>query len=148
MNRYPLWKNLLVFGILLVSTIVALPNAFPIDPSLQISRTDGVAVDEATLAQVRSTLTEAGVAFLSAEIEENSALVRLEANDAQEGAQARLTEALGPNHVVALALAPRTPGWLDALGLEPMLLGLDLRGGVHFVFQVSLDRAVEQYLET
>lgn len=148
MNRYPLWKNLLVFGILLVSTIVALPNAFPIDPSLQISRTDGVAVGEATLAQVRSTLTEAGIAFLSAEIDENAALVRLEANDAQEGAQARLTEALGPNHVVALALAPRTPGWLDALGLEPMLLGLDLRGGVHFVFQVSLDRAVEQYLET
>ncbi|HJR68691.1 MAG TPA: protein translocase subunit SecD [Gammaproteobacteria bacterium] len=147
MNRYPLWKNLLVFGILIVSTIVALPNAFPIDPSLQISTTDGTAVDEATLAQIRSALTEGGVTFLSAEIEENSALVRLEATDAQEGAQARLTEAL-PNHVIALALAPRTPGWLDALGLEPMLLGLDLRGGVHFLYQVSLGEAVQQYLET
>jgi len=148
MNRYPPWKNLLVFGILLVSTIVALPNAFPVDPSLQISRTDGVAVDETTLTQVRTTLTEAGVTFLSAEIEGNSAVVRLEEADAQEGAQARLTEALGQNHVIALALAPRTPGWLDALGLEPMLLGLDLRGGVHFLYQVALDQAVEQYLET
>jgi preprotein translocase subunit SecD len=147
MNRYPLWKNLLVFGILFVSTIVALPNAFPIDPSIQISREDGAAVDEATLGQIRDTLTEAGVTFLSVEIEENSALVRLEAPDAQEGAQARLTQAL-PNHVVALALAPRTPGWLDALGLEPMLLGLDLRGGVHFLYEVSLDEAVQQYLGT
>jgi preprotein translocase subunit SecD len=148
MNRYPPWKNLLVFGILLVSTIVALPNAFPVDPSLQISRTDGVAVDETALAQIRSTLTEAGVTFLSAEIEENSAVVRLEVADAQEGAQTRLTEVLGQNHVVALALAPRTPAWLDALGLEPMLLGLDLRGGVHFLYQVALDQAVQQYLET
>jgi preprotein translocase subunit SecD len=147
MNRYPLWKNLLVFGILFVSTIVALPNAFPIDPSIQISREDGAVVDEATLGQIRDTLTEAGVTFLSVEIEENSAIVRLEAPDAQEGAQARLTQAL-PNHVVALALAPRTPAWLDALGLEPMLLGLDLRGGVHFLYEVSLDEAVEQYLET
>ncbi len=147
MNRYPLWKNLLVFGILFVSTIVALPNAFPIDASLQISRTDGAAVDDATLAQIRSTLTEGGVTFLSAEIEENSGLVRLASADAQEGAQALLTEAL-PNHVIALALAPRTPGWLDALGLEPMLLGLDLRGGVHFLYEVDLDAAVQQYLET
>jgi preprotein translocase subunit SecD len=147
MNRYPLWKNLLVFGILFVSTIVALPNAFPIDPSIQISREDGAVVDEATLGQIRNTLTEAGVAFLSVEIEESSALVRLGAPDAQEGAQARLTQAL-PNHVVALALAPRTPGWLDALGLEPMLLGLDLRGGVHFLYEVSLDEAVQQYLQT
>jgi preprotein translocase subunit SecD len=74
-------------------------------------------------------------------------LVRLPAADAQEGAQARLTEAL-PNHVIALALAPRTPGWLNMLGLEPMLLGLDLRGGVHFLYHVELDLAVQQYLET
>jgi preprotein translocase subunit SecD len=147
MNRYPLWKNLLVFGILLVSTIVALPNAFPIDPSIQISREDGAVVEEATLAQIRNTLTEAGVTFLSAEVEGNSAIVRLQVADAQEVAQARLAAAL-PNHVVALALAPRTPGWLDALGLEPMLLGLDLRGGVHFVYEVDLDAAVQQYLET
>jgi preprotein translocase subunit SecD len=147
MNRYPLWKNLLVFGILLVSTIVALPNAFPIDPSIQISREDGAVVEEATLAQIRNTLAEAGVTFLSAEVEGNSAIVRLQVADAQEVAQARLAAAL-PNHVVALALAPRTPGWLDALGLEPMLLGLDLRGGVHFVYEVDLDAAVQQYLET
>jgi preprotein translocase subunit SecD len=147
MNRYPPWKNWLVFGILLVATIVALPNAFPVDYSLQISRTDGSAVDEATLTRVRDTLTAAGVTFLSAEIEQASALVRLASAEAQEPAQIRLSAAL-PDHVVALALAPRTPAWLDALGLEPMLLGLDLRGGVHFLYQVDLDAAAQQYLET
>jgi preprotein translocase subunit SecD len=148
MNRYPLWKNLLVFGILLVATIVALPNAFPIDPAVQISHTDGaVVVDEATLTQVRDTLAEAGVTPLSAEIVENSILVRLDSPNAQEPAQTRLTAAM-PNHVVALALSPRTPGWLKALGLEPMLLGLDLRGGVHFLYEVDLDAAVQQYLES
>ena len=147
MNRYPLWKNLLVFGILVVATIVALPNAFPVDYSLQISRTDGAAVDEATLTRIRDSLTEGSIAFLSAEIEDNSALVRLPSNETQVPAQTRLTEEL-PDHVVALALAPRTPRWLDALFLKPMLLGLDLRGGVHFLFQVSLDTVVAQYLET
>jgi preprotein translocase subunit SecD len=147
MNRYPLWKNVLVFGVLLVATIVALPNAFPIDPALQISHTDGaVVVDEATRTQVSDTLTEAGITPVSVEIVENSILARLASPDGQEAAQARLTEAM-PNHVVALALAPRTPAWLTALGLEPMLLGLDLRGGVHFLYEVDLDAAVRQYLE-
>jgi preprotein translocase subunit SecD len=147
MNRYPLWKNLLVFGILLVATIVALPNFFGDDEAVQISRTDGVAVDEAVLTQVRSTLTEAGIPFLSAELEGLSALVRVETPEQQEMARNTLGEAF-PNHVVALTLSPRTPGVLKALGLEPMLLGLDLRGGVHFLYQVDLETAVQQFLTT
>jgi preprotein translocase subunit SecD len=147
MNRYPLWKNLLVFGVIVVSTIVALPNFFGDDEAVQISRTDGVAMDASALDQVRTTLMERGVEYLSAELEGMSALVRLEMPAQQEAARDVLTEAY-PNYVVALSLAPRTPGWLRALGLEPMLLGLDLRGGVHFLYQVELDLAVSQYLET
>ena len=147
MNRYPLWKNLLVFGVIVLSTIIALPNFFGDDEAVQISRTDGVAIDAPALEQMRMALMEAGVPYLSAEIEGVSALVRLESTQLQENARDVLTEAM-PNNVVALTLSPRTPGWLKALGLEPMLLGLDLRGGVHFLYEVDLDQAVGQYLET
>ena len=147
MNRYPLWKNLLVFGVIVVSTIVALPNFFGDDEAVQVSRTDGVAIDAPALEQVRMALTEAGVTFMSAEIEGVSALVRLEDTQLQERARDVLAQAM-PNSVVALTLSPRTPGWLKALGLEPMLLGLDLRGGVHFLYQVDLNTAVGQFLTT
>jgi len=147
MNHYPLWKNLLVFGIVVVSTIVALPNVFGDDEAVQVSRTDGVAIDASALEQIRTTLTEGNVEFLSAEIEGTSALVRLESDAEQTQASEILTKAL-PNNIVALALSPRTPAWLKFLGLEPMLLGLDLRGGVHLLYQVDLDTAVSQFLET
>jgi preprotein translocase subunit SecD len=147
MNRYPLWKNLLVFGIVVLSTIIALPNFFGDDEAVQVSRTDGVAMDAPALEQVRMTLEEGGVEYLSAELDGMSALVRLDTAAEQEAARDLLTKEF-PNHVVALSLSARTPGWLRALGLEPMLLGLDLRGGVHFLYQVELDLAVAQYLET
>ena len=147
MNRYPLWKNLLVFGLIVVATIVALPNVFGDDEAVQISRTDGVALDAAALEQVRMKLMEANIPYLSAEIDGVSALVRVETSQQQEMARDVLTEAM-PNTVVALTLSPRTPGWLKALGLEPMLLGLDLRGGVHFLYEVDLDQAVGQFLTT
>jgi len=146
MNRYPLWKNLMVIAVVVISTIVALPNAFPVDPSVQISRGDGVAMDAASLDQVGKLLTDAGIAYQSASIEGLSVLVRL-TDETQQPARAALANGF-PNNVVALQLAPRTPGWLKSLGLEPMLLGLDLRGGVHFLYQVNLDEAVGQFLET
>jgi preprotein translocase subunit SecD len=147
MNRYPLWANLLILAIVVLATIIALPNFFGDDEAVQVSRTDGVAVDTATLEQVRSTLMENGIPFLSAELEDTSALVRVEDLGLQERARDTLAQAF-PNHVVALTLSPRTPTGLKALGLEPMLLGLDLRGGVHFLYEVDLDSAVTQYLET
>jgi preprotein translocase subunit SecD len=147
MNRYPLWKNLFVFGVIIVAAIVASPNWFGDDEAVQISRTDGVAMDGAALEQVRSALDEGGVEYLSAELEGVSALVRVEDLALQERARDVLAQEF-PNHVAALTLAPRTPGWLKAIGLKPMLLGLDLRGGVHFLYEVDLDSAVTQYLET
>jgi preprotein translocase subunit SecD len=146
MNRYPLWKNLLVFGVVVVTTLLALPNAFPVDPSVQISRTDGTAMDAAGLEQVRTVLMDNGFEYRSAEIEDNSVLVRM-TSETQERARDVLTDAL-PDNLVALQLAPRMPAWLKAVGLEPMLLGLDLRGGVHFLYQVDLEAAVAQFLES
>src|SRR5262245_43479528 len=128
MNRYPLWKNLLVFGVVIVSTIVALPYLFGDEEAVQVSRTDGAAMDAPALEQVRPTLTEASIPFLSVAIEDTSALVRFESDVQQQQASDALTKAM-PNNIVALALAPRTPAWLRVLGLGPMLLGLDLRGG-------------------
>jgi preprotein translocase subunit SecD len=147
MNRYPLWKNLLVFGVIVVSTIVALPNWFGDDEAVQMSRTDGVAMDMAALEQVETKLMEGGLTYLSAALDGMSVLVRVETPEQQEQVRDLLAREF-PNNVVALTLSPRTPGWLKWLGLKPMLLGLDLRGGVHFLYQVELDSAIEQYLET
>ena len=140
MNRYPLWKNLLVFGIVLVATIVALPNVFGDDEAVQVSRTDGVA-DRCADARAGAHDVDGRAASNTCppRSKDMSALVRLETVQQQERARDVLTKAM-PNHVVALTLSPRTPGWLKALGLEPMLLGLDLRGGVHFLYRSTSTR--------
>jgi preprotein translocase subunit SecD len=147
MNRYPLWKNLLVLGVVLLATVLALPNIFGDNEALHVSRTDGVAVDQATLMQITTVLSERGIAYDGAEIEDTSALIRFPSASEQLRANDALRPAF-PNHVVALTLASRTPPFLRAIGLKPMALGLDLRGGVHFLYQVDLTAAVQQYLET
>jgi preprotein translocase subunit SecD len=147
MNRYPLWKNLFVFGVVLVSTFVALPNWFGDDEAVQLSRSDGVAMDAPALEKVRTTLTDGSIGFLSAALEGMSVLVRVDSPADQETVRDALQKAF-PDHVAALTLSPRTPAWLRWIGLKPMLLGLDLRGGVHFLYAVDLDAAVAQYLET
>ncbi len=147
MNRYPLWKNLLIFGIVLIGVVLALPNVFGDDVAVFVSRSDGEPVQQSTLATVTDTLMKAGVEYKSATIENKAALVRLSTVDQQLRASDELQKAL-PDNVVALTLAPRTPGWLRAIGLKPMALGLDLRGGVHFLYQVDLNAAIQQYLTT
>jgi preprotein translocase subunit SecD len=147
MNRYPLWKNALVFGIVFVAMVLALPNLFGDDEAVHVSRADGVAVDPATLTQIETTLKDKNVPFLSADIEGPAALVRFATADQQLLANDVLREAM-PNHVVALTLSSRAPAWLRAVGLKPMLLGLDLRGGVHFLYQVDLNAAINQFLRT
>jgi preprotein translocase subunit SecD len=147
MNRYPLWKNIMVFGIVLIAAVVASPNLFGDEEAVHVTRTDGVAMDEAALAQVTAELGNAGIPYTEAGIDDGAALVRFASVAEQLRANDALREAL-PNHVVALTLAARTPGWMRAIGLRPMDLGLDLRGGVHFLYQVDLASAVEQYLST
>ncbi len=147
MNRYPLWKNLLVLGVVVFGTILALPNIFGDDPALQVSREDGQAVPEFTLSAIRSVLEEENINYIAADFEENAVLVRFNNVPMQLQASGVLREALD-FHIVALTLAPRTPAWLRAMGLKPMSLGLDLRGGVHFLYQVDLETATQQYLGT
>ncbi len=147
MNQFPLWKNLLVLAVLLIGVLVALPNLYGDDPALQVSREDGNALDETTMVSIRSTLEGASIPFLAAELDDGRALIRFSDVAQQLAASDALREALA-YHVVALTLAPRTPAWLRALGLKPMSLGLDLRGGVYFVYQVDLKSAVQQYLGT
>jgi len=147
MNRYPLWKNILVFSIVFLAMILALPNLFGDDEAVHVSRSDGVAVDQATLTQIRSTLMDKGIPFLSAEPNGTAALVRFASVEQQLRANDVLREAL-PNNIVALTVSSRAPSWLLAIGLKPMALGLDLRGGVHFLYQVDLNAAINQFLGT
>ena len=128
-----------------VSTILALPNLFGDDEAVQVSRSDGVAVDSGALAQTTDTLKATNVPFKSARSRRHAALIRFPTVDGPAARQHRAREAL-PNNVVALTLSSRTPEWLRVIGLKPMALGLDLRGGVHFLYQVDLNAAIRQYL--
>jgi len=141
MNKYPLWKYLLIFVIVLVGTVYALPNLFGEYPAVQISATRTTKVDSAVLARVEQVLRDAKLQYVSADIEESSARVRFSDTEAQLKAREVVAQALGEGFTVALNLVPATPAWLQAIEARPMYLGLDLRGGVHFLMQVDM-RAV------
>ncbi len=145
MNRYPLWVNVLVLVVLLVGAIFALPNVYGDDPAIHITRSDGEPLTETALPQIEKTLTDADMPYLSVGLEEDAALVRFTDVPQQLRALDVIRDTY-PAYVAALTLAPRLPGWLEALGLRPMNLGLDLRGGVYFLFQVDLDSAIQQFL--
>ena len=147
MNRYPPWKNLLVLGIVLAGMLIAAPNLFGEDPALQVSRDSGASLVELEINQVKLVLDDGAIEYLGIYAENGRALVRFSAVEEQLKASDRLRRELGKAYIVALTLAPRTPGWLRALGLQPMSLGLDLRGGVHFLFEVDVDAAVAQRLQ-
>jgi preprotein translocase subunit SecD len=138
-------KLLLVVGILLVGILLAVPNVFDSDPAIQVSRTDGEPVSEVTLGQVESQLREGGYAYLDAGLQGDVALVRFADIETRDAAGDSLREKM-PAFVVAISMEPRVPGWMRAIGLKPLNLGLDLRGGVHFLYQVDLNAAIQSYL--
>jgi len=138
MNRYPLWKNLLVIGVFLLGALYALPNLYGEDPALQISAQRGARLDDSARTKLNDALTAAAIVPRGLETEgEEGWLVRLGSSDEQLRAQDLIAQALGPDYTIALNLAPATPAWLEALGARPMYLGLDLRGGVHFLMEVE-----------
>jgi len=143
-NRFPLWKNLLIIAVLALATIYSLPNFFGEDPSVQLSPLRSAKLDEATRVQVEKMLADAGIKPKSLELSEKRLLVRFTETETQLKAADLLTGSLGDNYTVALNLAPSTPDWLRAINARPMYLGLDLRGGVHFLMQVDMDAAVRQ----
>ena len=143
-NRYPFWKHLLIAAVLVAGVAFALPNVFGEDPAVQISGERGVSLDAALAARVAGALEAAGVPARSVVLEEGRLLARFGDTEVQLKAQDLLRADLGPGYVVALNLAPAMPRWLAATGLLPMYLGLDLRGGVHFLMEVDMPAAVAQ----
>lgn len=147
MNRYPLWKNLLVLAVLLIAIIFAMPNLYGDDPAIQISAERQATVDLKLADQVEKALQAAGIEYKGAELNDDRLLIRLQSADQQLKAKEVVQKTLVGDYIVALNLAPTTPAWLTALGAEPMNLGLDLRGGVHFLMEVDMDAALKQALD-
>ena len=148
LNRYPLWKYLLILIVLAAGLIYSLPNLYPEDPAVQISSASGdTTIDDGELERVQRALSDAGITIKAVERDASSVLIRLADADEQLQARDRIAAMLDDDFVVALNLAESTPAWLQALSASPMTLGLDLRGGVHFLLEVDMDAAVTQRLE-
>ncbi len=143
-NSFPLWKNLFIVLILGLGLLYALPNIYGDDPSVQISSTRSTQLNEDQRDLIEKTLSAQGITAKAIEFSGDRILVRLENLDDQIKAADYLKVAFGRGFTTALNLAPATPAWLRAIAAEPMYLGLDLRGGVHFLLEVDMDAAVKQ----
>lgn len=147
LNRYPLWKYLLILVVLVVGLIYSLPNLFPEDPAIQISSAQGDSLDARQIDRIETALIENNIEIKALEEENGQWLIRLRHDDDQLSARDIAADLLGDDATVALNLAEATPEWLQAFSASPMTLGLDLRGGVHFLLEVDMDAALTQRLE-
>ena len=150
LNRYSLWKNTLIALIVAMGFYYAAPNLYAPDPALQIGGSSGSqGIDDDLLVRASEALTAAEIEHFGQEVQASgkTGLVRLQNRDQQLKAQAVLQRALGDGFIVALNLAPTTPEWLMTGGAQPMKLGLDLSGGVHFKLEVDVDAATERKRE-
>ena len=139
MNHYAAWKNLLIIFFLLISGLYALPNLYGSDLAIQISGSGSYDVSQRDLDKINDTLSDNGVNFKSISLEDKNVLVRFNDSQSQLSSKAILKDSLTRNYVVALNLAPSIPQWLSSLGGKAMSLGLDLRGGVHFLLEVDMN---------
>lgn len=137
----------MLVAVLIVGLLYALPNLYGEDPAVQITGARGVAASEQTLIQVHNTLQKEKISAKSVALEEGAILARFDSTDTQLRAREALMSTMGDQFVVALNLAPATPRWLTAISAEPMKLGLDLRGGVHFLMEVDMDTALSKLQE-
>ncbi len=145
MNRYPLWKYVVIGVALLIGFLYTLPNFFPEVPAVQVSSSKStVKIDANLLAQVETALTQAKIDYRGAALDATGVKVRLPDTDTQIKARDAVQASLGDNYIVALNLLSSSPRWLSAIGALPMYLGLDLRGGVHFLLQVDMKAALEK----
>jgi preprotein translocase subunit SecD len=147
MNRYPIWKNILVVVVVLVGLFFALPNIYDQDPSIEISGTRRAEVDSTTESKIKQVMELAGINYKAIETENSKLLIRFQDSESQLKAQEKISLTLGNDYVTALTLLPDLPGWLKSTGAQPMYLGLDLRGGIHVLIDVDIDAAVTQALE-
>ena len=146
MNRYPMWKYILIIIVTLAGLVFALPNLYPSQPAVQVSSSStDFPLNDFTLKQISETLTAKGIKAVETEsVIDNKLLIRFNSPDTQLEAAEAIKETLGKEYSTALNLAPATPSWLRSL--SPMNLGLDLRGGVHFLMEVDMDSAIEKTL--
>ena len=147
MNHYAPWKNSLIVFFLFILTLYALPNLYGSDLAIQITGTGDYVVEDGDLESINSTLTENNVDFKSIGIENNNILIRFGDSKSQLSSKTLLKDSLSRNYVVALNLAPSIPQWLGGLGGKAMSLGLDLRGGVHFLLEVDMEAVVSTSLD-
>ena len=150
LNKYPLWKYILILAVLAVGLIYSAPNLYPDDPAIQVSgASTALQVNQADLDRVSTALKESGINVKAATLAANGkgGLIRLTKAEDQLPAKDVVRKALGDDYVVALNLAQTTPQWLRNLGAHPMTLGLDLSGGVHFLLEVDMDKALDARLK-
>lgn len=146
LNKYPLWKYLLIVSVLAIGLVYSIPNLYPDDPAVQISgASSALSIEQTDVDRASKALQDAGIAVKAASIDERGrgGLIRLTKQDDQLPAKDIVRRALGDDYVVALNLAQTTPDWLRSLGASPMKLGLDLSGGVHFLLEVDMDKALD-----
>ena len=143
LNRYPLWKNLLILFVVVLGLLYSVPNLYPDDEAILINN-ENLEMSEADVAQVETALEAAQIDFFGVEIDANSMQIRLNGVEDQFRAKTTIEESLTDDYIVALNLAPTTPGWMQAIGAGKMNLGLDLQGGVHFLMEVDMDAAIER----
>ena len=146
MNQYPLWKNLMVLVVVMLGVWFAMPNFYGEDPAVVIVKENGQDFSALEKSDMEEYLQQINSGYKSIRIQSNQILIRFEQVEDQLSGSDAMRAYLGRSSIVALAFAPRTPNWISGFGLKPMSLGLDLRGGVHFKFQVDLNAAIEQRL--
>jgi len=146
MNRYPVWLNWLVLGILLLGMVLALPNIYGSVPAVQIASTDGKPYGQAKIDQIVRILEIDDLQPEAAYLQDGRVVLRFDSVEDQLNSSDRLRDRIGRNSSVALTLAPKLPDWIRNLGLRPISLGLDLRGGIYVLLEVDMDAAVESRL--
>ncbi|POA98633.1 protein translocase subunit SecD [Chromobacterium sinusclupearum] len=148
MNRYPLWKYLVIVVALILSAIYTLPNFYGETPAVQVSSTrQSIPVDTALMARVEDALKSQNINPDGVFLDNNGLKVRFKDTDTQLKARDAIQHALGDNYIIALNLLPASPAWLTALRANPMFLGLDLRGGVHFLLEVDMQAAIDKAMQ-
>ncbi|WP_298439838.1 protein translocase subunit SecD [uncultured Ferrimonas sp.] len=147
LNKYPMWKNLMVVFALAIGLLYALPNVYGEDPALQISAGRNATITATTVDDVREALTKAGITSKNVVMENGLVEVRFSNVEDQSRGKDAVASQLGDDYIVAINLAPATPEWLKSLGGTPMKLGLDLRGGVNFLMEVDMNEAINKQQE-
>lgn len=147
-NKYAIWKNVLILMVILLGALYALPNIYGSDPAVQITASRSAVVDKSLVEKVKAELVKSKYKYTSIKIENDILVVRFKNVENQLKANDLLRESLGDAYSVAQNLIPASPEWLKSINASPMYLGLDLRGGLHFLMEVDMDTVVNQANET